>query len=1239
MEHDASDILGQRTIPLAPGSQPAKSSYSTTKLVFIALGLLVLYSIAIRLWRRVLLWRERSYKLATRRRHGIPDSDLRPFNVAYTDAVMKAREEENRNRTDLRHKPVFRPQPSTLDQREAFPEHILRQRSAVAQRSDVGMRSTAVPVPGAYSSGSFDSHQPPRLHEINTKGHQTRSPYVQPVVNGVKPLSRHGGYLNIDDATSDNEARKRTWDETLEEEHEAKKTRVEGEELIDGDEDAEFEEAAPKRGSKRGIRDEEDSEEVNESKKARGKRARKVSQEKAAHHYQGDQSMDVDEEEEADEITELKSNFRGKKRDRAEAGSTFGGDDDDDSAAEREAEGNSKVRKGRKRRTVAKRKSEASYIRGKKRERGQEDGGSDSDDSFPNKKSSRKKKGKRASHIEHRDSKSDISIDESTTSTKKGREIGEEWESNNVKYKIGPNGQKLRLTLVKKARQKFVMPQDSQHPDRDANLQVFIECWLTDEEYQSAKAEGMLHWQDSPGKSKDTEKLSLDISQAEHGVPFPQPSAGKNLLWSTSTSATTPTMSSASQSPVVDSYPAEKYRNYRGSYRHSIATSVGLPINAFGASMSTVPTIKRIASTTRVLGLNSSISGSPGLSDSTNGSPRTPQSHKVFSKWEKQELEAKAMMKMREATRKKELEKEAKLKEEKDRAERAAAERAKAEQERQQRERQERERLEQERAAKAEADRKAKENMSVPSITVTAPSTDNVLGGGAAPAAAPSQPVPNFFNNFTNPPKPAAAAPAAGPTTSSGQSSTTPNFFSSPASSAPAASQEQARPTSGFSAPASGSAFSASTASSSAPKSFFSFNNPSSSAVGMEQKKDGTPASSGTGAAGASFMSRIGPQAGSEAPKTQAQGPSTFSFAKPESSSSSAAPANAFSSSSTTNAPGATTTPKFSFGVKPAATTTTPASNAFAAPSSSSLSGALGADASKPAASSSGTANTGFSFKVPSTPASAPTANGTAGASSTTPAGVPKFSFAAPSAFGGVTASKNAESAKQSPFGTTGTTSSSPFGNTTTTSAFGTTPATTNNAAAPSPFGTTSNFSGSNPSSFSFGATASKTPSSFGNSTFGTNSVVNGTSSTPFGTSASTSQPANIFGGASTTTKKPAEAPKPLFSFANPTSSTTTATNGTNAAPKSAFNFGTTPATSSNTSNSATTTAASGSGTTSTPFSFNFGAPATTTPQNSPFGAASPGTSMFGGTSGAGSSTTAPASVFGGGAFGAPAPK
>ena len=76
--------------------------------------------------------------------------------------------------------------------------------------------------------------------------------------------------------------------------------------------------------------------------------------------------MDIDED--MDDITELKLISRGKKRDCAEAGSTFGGDDDE-SALDNEGEGDSKLRRRRrKRRTVAKRKSEATYLRGKKRE-------------------------------------------------------------------------------------------------------------------------------------------------------------------------------------------------------------------------------------------------------------------------------------------------------------------------------------------------------------------------------------------------------------------------------------------------------------------------------------------------------------------------------------------------------------------------------------------------------------------------------------------------------------------------------------------------------------------------------------------------------------------------------------------------------------------------------------------------------------------------------------------------------
>jgi len=330
--------------------------------------------------------------------------------------------------------------------------------TAVAQRFDAGLRSTAVPVPGGFNSVPPNDLQSCvltghltsaawRLHNQHSNGHAFTTLYsnkpsaTQSLPSGSRPLSRQGGYANIEDA----EGKKRSWNDELDEEHESKKTRVEGDELIDGDEDAEFDDAVPKRGSKRGIRDDEASE--------MKKRARKVSQE-------ADHSMDVDEEEE-DEITELKSVYRGKKRDRAEAGSTFGGDDDD-SAVEHEAEDDSKARRRRrKRRTVVKRKSEATYLRDKRAQHnGDEELSEESDDTSPSKVSTQRRKSKRSSLGRHQRerSKSDVSMDESITSTRtKVREIGDEWESNGVKYKIGLNGQRLRQALVKKARQKFVM--------------------------------------------------------------------------------------------------------------------------------------------------------------------------------------------------------------------------------------------------------------------------------------------------------------------------------------------------------------------------------------------------------------------------------------------------------------------------------------------------------------------------------------------------------------------------------------------------------------------------------------------------------------------------------------------------------------------------------------------------------------------------------------------------------------
>jgi hypothetical protein len=60
---------------------------------------------------------------------------------------------------------------------------------------------------------------------------------------------------------------------------------------------------------------------------------------------------------------------------------------------------------------------------------------------------------------------------------------------------------------------RILQPRDSQHPDREANHQIYVETWLTEEEYQDAKSKQLLAWQEPPLRSPEApEKLSLNIS-------------------------------------------------------------------------------------------------------------------------------------------------------------------------------------------------------------------------------------------------------------------------------------------------------------------------------------------------------------------------------------------------------------------------------------------------------------------------------------------------------------------------------------------------------------------------------------------------------------------------------------------------------------------------------------------------------------------------------------------------------
>ena len=68
MDLDRSDILGQDTMPVVQDSnflvaRDSNSLLSVKKLFFLCLTLSLIYVAGIRLWKRFLLWRERSYKL------------------------------------------------------------------------------------------------------------------------------------------------------------------------------------------------------------------------------------------------------------------------------------------------------------------------------------------------------------------------------------------------------------------------------------------------------------------------------------------------------------------------------------------------------------------------------------------------------------------------------------------------------------------------------------------------------------------------------------------------------------------------------------------------------------------------------------------------------------------------------------------------------------------------------------------------------------------------------------------------------------------------------------------------------------------------------------------------------------------------------------------------------------------------------------------------------------------------
>ena len=201
----------------------------------------------------------------------------------------------------------------------------------------------------------------------------------------------------------------------------------------------------------------------------------------------------------------------------------------------------------------------------------------DQDETRPRVVSNRSRKSKRASVANSAnkpvlgDEDEDAVV--STDPLCQGRTIGTEWEIGNRKFKVGPDGKRLRLVPLRTRRKKYemvrfhssdfgcllticatyVQPIDSVHPDATAMIEVLVDTWLTEEEYKLAREQGNLGWQivtpTTPERKTSSRKSSMSYSVREdeqlpgkeNKLPFPScspnehgsggDSPGKALMW------------------------------------------------------------------------------------------------------------------------------------------------------------------------------------------------------------------------------------------------------------------------------------------------------------------------------------------------------------------------------------------------------------------------------------------------------------------------------------------------------------------------------------------------------------------------------------------------------------------------------------------------------------------------------------------------------------------------------------
>ncbi|KLO07505.1 hypothetical protein SCHPADRAFT_1001614 [Schizopora paradoxa] len=563
---DVADLLGNNELPVLHRPPPSSGFtwFQSILILFISLGLVTILAWCFTDNRSYYMrWREEKYRKRVRRKYGIPDSDHDVFNVAYANA--KRREEEAmglRRAQATVNSPAVGAGPSSTG---------LRLRGVAGAQNVNGV---AFPAESSGHSDRRDQIRAERVPMSPIKPRTTLTPRS-------KPLDLEGEDGEVHHLVPKQSPEKRAAG------GEHKRSRIESEdegELMNVDPDVLGEMSNPrsKRGSKRHAGTDEDATPEAVRKKA-GKRPRRISRRTQ------DLLLDLEEQEHGDKLMELDDALsRGKKRDRAEAGSTFGGDDDSPTTRGR------KTRRKRRSTANAEAATEAE-LRGTKRVHDVESTlDSDEDDRVSRAKSIRK----RGKHfIADGDSSTDMSLDGPAVRIEPscaGHKVGDEWVVNGQLFKVGPDGKRLRQVLVKKRRSRYSMPTDSQHPDSQAQMVVLMETWLNDEEFQAAEERGDVFSTKKPDEEAEVE---------------PPVKTGKTLLWTSTKNNISP----------------------KKAFKDSIIANVGTTnpferpsYSSYGRRVST---------------------GHDAFKQSSQSPVLTPS--KSYSKWEKQDLEAEAMAKLR----------------------------------------------------------------------------------------------------------------------------------------------------------------------------------------------------------------------------------------------------------------------------------------------------------------------------------------------------------------------------------------------------------------------------------------------------------------------------------------------------------------------------------------------------------------------------------------------------------------